>query len=139
MFHGLPSLFAAFSLFLIKVWTMTAPRDRPQAGWEVTGVYISPSLLPGLLPQNFHYAPHAVTGHKISHMPDPSLPSRPSCPCCWGFPPQSPAQPERIRLRNNPGSPKPIKAVVLPPLFVPLLFATFNSMDSASSSRPWRK
>lgn len=50
MFHDLPSLFAAFSLFLIKVWTKATPRDRPQAGWEVNGVQASPSLLPCLLP-----------------------------------------------------------------------------------------
>lgn len=35
MFHNLPSLSAAFSLFLITLWMMTTPRDMPQAGGEV--------------------------------------------------------------------------------------------------------
>lgn len=66
MFHNLPSLFAAFSLFLIKVWMMTTPRDMPQLGWEVREHATS------FLCSFYLFTMTIMKGLKISHMPYPS-------------------------------------------------------------------
>lgn len=57
MLYNLPSFFTAFSLFLVKVWTMTAPREAGKLG-STPLPYCAPSP--------------TMMSHKINHMPGPA-------------------------------------------------------------------